>query len=103
MLGERAGDAFCLEQARRGGRYVQVGLAGRPVSVPLDEVCYRELTVTSGNASTPASWRRALALVEARAVALEPLVSEVLPLADWERAFARTRAGEAVKLVLDPR
>lgn len=101
--GSEAGVAFGLERAARGGRFVQIGLGGRPVAVPLDEVCYREPTITSGNASTPASWRRALALVEARAVALEPLVSEVLPLPQWERAFARTRAGEAVKVVLDPR
>jgi L-iditol 2-dehydrogenase len=71
--------------------------------VPFDEVCYRELTLTSGNASTPASWDRALALIDARDVVLEPLVTEVVPLGEWERAFAATRAGEGVKFVLDPR
>jgi len=100
--GAAAGVGFCLEHARRRGRHVQIGLAGRPVAVALDEVCYRELEVSSGNASTPASWRRALALIEARAVALEPLVSEVVPLAEWERAFAAARAGSGVKLVLAP-
>jgi L-iditol 2-dehydrogenase len=101
--GSESGMATCLGHARRGGRWVQIGLAGKPVTVPLDEVCYRELTVTSGNASTPASWRRALALVETGAVRLEPLVSEVVPLTEWERAFAATRAGAGVKVVLDPR
>jgi L-iditol 2-dehydrogenase len=101
--GSQGGIATCLEHARRGGRYVQVGLAGKPVAVLLDEVCFRELTITSGNASTPASWRRAMALIEERAVDLEPLVTEVVPLSDWERAFAATRAGEGVKIVLDPR
>jgi L-iditol 2-dehydrogenase len=93
----------CLESVRRGGRYVQIGLAGRPVSVPLDEVCYRELTLTSGNASTPASWRRAVSLLEQGSVRLAPLVSDVVPLAEWERAIATVRAGEGVKVVLDPR
>jgi L-iditol 2-dehydrogenase len=101
--GSEHGMRFALVNARRGGRYVQVGLAGRPVTVPLDEVCYRELTLSSGNASTPRSWRRALELIETRAVDLEPLVTAVLPLADWERAFAATRAGEGIKVVLDPR
>jgi L-iditol 2-dehydrogenase len=81
---------------------VQIGLAGRPVTVPLDLVCFKELTVTSGNASTPASWKRALALVEARSVELEPLLSEVVPLAEWERAFAATRAAAGIKYVLAP-
>ena len=58
---------------------------------------------TSGFASTPRSWRRALALVEERRVDLEPLVSEVAPLAAWERVFADLRAGRGVKVVFDPR
>jgi L-iditol 2-dehydrogenase len=71
--------------------------------VPLDEVCYRELVVTGANASTPESWRRALALVDAREVELDALVSDALPLREWERAFAAARAGKAVKILLVPR
>jgi L-iditol 2-dehydrogenase len=81
---------------------VQIGLAGKPVRVPLDLVCFKELTMTGGNASTPASWDRALALIEGRRVALEPLLSEVVPLAEWERAFAATRAATGIKYVLAP-
>ncbi|MGH3077068.1 MAG: zinc-dependent alcohol dehydrogenase [Gaiellaceae bacterium] len=101
--GHEGGIAFCLRSARRGGRLVQIGLAGRPVTVPFDEICYRELTVTGGNASTSASWRRALALLESGAVDLASLVTEVVPLVEWERAFSATRVGLGVKFVLDPR
>lgn len=101
--GSGPGAAACLESARKGGRYVQIGLAGKPVTIPIDEICYRELTVTSGFASTPQSWRRALALITTRAVQLEPLVSEVTLLDEWERVFAETREGRGIKYVFDPR
>ncbi len=100
--GTRPGWRFALESARRGARYVQIGLAGKPVVLPFDLVCFKELTVTSGNASTTASWQRAVALVESRAVALEPLLSAAVPLERWEQAFADTRAGVGVKYVLVP-
>jgi len=100
--GHGAGIAFALASACRGGRYVQIGLAGKDVSIPFDLVCFRELTVTSGNASTPASWDRALELIEERLVELEPLLSEAVPLTEWERAFAATRSGAGVKFVLMP-
>ena len=29
-------------------------------------------------------------------------MTEVVPLADWERAFAATRDGSGIKFVLDP-
>ena len=100
--GSAAGMSFGLESVRRAGTYVQIGLAGKPVTIPFDLVCFRELVVTSGFAATPASWRRALELIESRAVELEPLVSEVVPLEEWERAFAATREGRGIKFVLAP-
>jgi L-iditol 2-dehydrogenase len=99
--GAAGGASLCLEHVRRGGKYVQIGVFGKPVIVPLDRVFETECTVTSGFASTPRSWRRALGLVERRAVVLEPLVSEVAPLSDWQRVFAALRSGQGVKVVFD--
>ncbi|HSI97385.1 MAG TPA: alcohol dehydrogenase catalytic domain-containing protein, partial [Gaiellaceae bacterium] len=101
--GSAGGARACLEVARRGSRYVQIGVFGRPVTVPLDLVFEKELVVTSGFASTPRSWRRAVSLVERRSVELEPLVSDVVPLTAWESAFADLRAGRARKIVFAPR
>ena len=44
----------------------------------------------------------AIRLIESRRVSLEPLVSDVVPLAGWERAFAATRVGSGIKFVIDP-
>jgi len=101
--GAGPGIADALRAARRRGRVVQMGLRGADVQVPYDLICFHELTVTAGFASNPGSWRRAMALLEAGAVALEPLVSEVVPLRDWRRAFEASRSGDGVKFVLDPR
>jgi L-iditol 2-dehydrogenase len=101
--GAERGIADALGAARRRGRVVQIGLRGGDVSLPYDLICFHELTVTAGFASNPASWRRAMKLLAAGEVQLAPLVTEVLPLADWRRAFDASRAGEGVKFVLDPR
>lgn len=100
--GSAAAAAFGLEQVTKGGRYVQVGIFGDVVTIPFDQVLYKELTVTSGNASTPTSWRRAITLLEEGLVTLDPLVTEVAPLTDWERVFAAVRAGDGVKYLLAP-
>jgi L-iditol 2-dehydrogenase len=44
-----------------------------------------------------------MALLGAGSVELAPLVTEVVPLVDWRRAFDASRAGDGVKYVLDPR
>jgi L-iditol 2-dehydrogenase len=100
--GSEAGVVQGLESCRRGGRLVQIGLRGAEVTVPWDLICFHELTVTSGFASTPASWLRAMTLLDAGVVVTGPLVTEVVPLERWEHAFAASRGGEAVKEVLAP-
>lgn len=99
---ERGIDAG-LRAIRKGGHYVQVGLAGKPISLDIDRICLKELIVTSGFASTPRSWHRVEQLIAAGLVVLDPLVTDVSPLSEWETSFARTRRADGVKLVLDPR
>ena len=101
--GAEAAVTLGLDLVGKQGRYVQIGIFGKPVTVPFDEILFKEVTATSGNASTPTSWRRAISLLDRGLIELDPLVTDVVPLAEWERAFADTRRGEGVKVVLDPR
>lgn len=92
-----------LNLARRGGRYLQVGLFGKPVALDFDQVCYRELTVTGSNASTPESWLRALGLLEQGLVDTETIISCAYPLGEWRQAFDDFESKRGIKLLLVPR
>lgn len=100
--GSAPGAAAALNAARRGARYVQVGIFGREVTLPFDLVLYKELVVSSGFASTPTSWRRAMALIEQGLVTLAPLITRRVPLEDWSAAFDAAAAGEGIKTVVIP-
>lgn len=101
--GAAAGIDAGLRAVRRGGRYVQIGLTGKPIRIDIDLIALHELVVTSGFATTPRSWRRAEAIVAAGHVQLDPLITGASPLRDWEQAFERTRHSDGLKLVIDPR
>ena len=45
--------AVCLQRVRRGGHHMQLGIFGRDITAGMDAILYKELTVTSGFASTP--------------------------------------------------
>jgi L-iditol 2-dehydrogenase len=100
--GSAPGAATALRAARRGARYVQVGIFGREVTLPFDMVLYKELVVTSGFASTAVSWRRAMALIEQRLVTLGPLITRTVPIAEFSAAFDAAAAGEGIKTVVIP-
>lgn len=100
--GSAAGAAAALRAARRGGRYIQIGIFGRDVSIPFDQVLYKELQVSSGFASTPTSWRRAIELIHQRRVTLGPLVSGQVRLSQFASALAAAEQGDGLKTVLVP-
>jgi L-iditol 2-dehydrogenase len=88
---------------RRGGRYIQTGIFGRAVTVLLDTVLYKELTISSGFASTATSWNDAMRLITQQHVQLRPLVTKVQPLEQFSAAFDSVRRGDGIKTVLVPR
>jgi L-iditol 2-dehydrogenase len=92
-----------FQLARRRGR---VGIIGQPptdqVTIPYREALFRALTVSFSYSSKYTSWERALSLFARGAIRPSHIITHVLPLTQWERGFALSRSGEAVKVVLEP-
>jgi len=100
--GAEAAAGQLLALVRKRGRYAQIGLFGRPVSWDLDQVCYKELSVTGSNASVPSAWDNALWLMSEERVRTRPLVTGVFPITDWRRAFDAFEERSGVKTLLEP-
>ncbi len=91
-----------LTLTRRGARYVQIGLFGKPVAWDLDQICFRELVVTGSNASVPSAWIRALQLLESGLVQTKPLITADYEVTDWQAAFDGFTQKTAIKTLLIP-
>lgn len=94
--------AQCLRLVRRKGRYGQIGLFGKPISLDFDQICYKDLVMTGTNATIPWTWKRSIDLMSRGQIALEPLISETFPLSQWETAFAKFRSKQGFKMMLTP-
>jgi L-iditol 2-dehydrogenase len=91
-----------LEATRRRGQYLQLGLAGAPFEIDFAKIAYREIQVLGTMAQKWSSWERALRLLSSGQVVTEPLVTEILPLTEWETAFTKFRSKQAIKIALTP-
>jgi L-iditol 2-dehydrogenase len=58
--GNRHGVADGLAALAKAGRFVQIGVLGVGIETAWDTICFKELEVSSGFASTPACWRPCL-------------------------------------------
>lgn len=92
----------CLELVRRRGRYGQVGLFGKPIQWDVDLICFKELEVHGTFAHLPSAWRKALALISSGQVQTKPLITDMLPISEWRRAFDAFESRDGVKIVFKP-
>ena len=100
--GSPAAARLGLEATRRRGQYLQLGLCGVPFDIDLAKIAYCEIEVRGTLGQKWTAWRRALKLLAAGRVVTEPLVSSIVPLSEWEAAFAKFRSKEGMKIVMTP-
>ena len=103
---EAAGSPAALGQAlaviRRGGTIVQVGTLPAQVSLPLNAVMAREISLV-GSFRFAHAFPTALGLVESGRLKLEPLISGVYALQDMPQAMRRAvDKHEAIKIQIEP-
>lgn len=89
-----------LKVIRKGGRYVQVGLTGRPTTLDMNLITLKELSVFGTYAQKTKWWSCALKLMELGKIKLEPIISHVYPLEKWEDAFESSIRKEGLKHML---
>ncbi len=91
-----------LDLIKKTGKIVLIGLVGpETISIPWNDLLYKELDLAGCFSSPPSSWEKALAVEDEEADKLRKLVTDILPLEDWEKGFEMLREGEAVKILID--
>lgn len=92
----------CLELLRRQGKYTQIGIFGHPVTFDLDRVLYGEIRLIGSFSQKYTAWSAALKLFSQGKILTKPLVTDILPLEQWEEGFRRSFEGKAIKVVFKP-
>jgi threonine 3-dehydrogenase len=80
------------------------GIPSRPVEIDVAEsLIFKNLDVLAVNGRRIfATWYKTRWLLESGVVDLRPLITDEIPLDDFEEAFEKLEAGEACKIVVYP-
>ncbi|MGI8961099.1 MAG: zinc-dependent alcohol dehydrogenase [Bryobacteraceae bacterium] len=92
----------CLESLRPMGQYTQVGICGRDIEFPINQVFYKQLTMRGSICYTARTWDRMMKIYAQGRVRLNDLVSTKLPMSDWRTAFDLCTEKKALKVLLYP-
>ena len=93
----------CLLALRPMGRYTQVGICGREVQFPIDQIFYKQLRVTGSVCYTVRTWQRMMNIFAQGKVRLGDLVSAKVPISEWQRAFDLCTGRAGLKILMYPK
>jgi threonine 3-dehydrogenase len=104
---EAAATQAAFDQAfdlvRTTGAVVTIGTFNQPVSFnPFFRMTRREVRLLSTMGRTWETWRRMVQLLEHDKLNLTPLISHILPLAEYRAGFELVKAGDCMKILLQP-
>jgi threonine 3-dehydrogenase len=104
MSGAAESVANAFEIVRPGGRVILFGIPARPVEIDVaDKLIFKNLEVSAvSGRQVWDTWFKTRWLLEHNVVDLRPLITDQMPLGDFERAFDLLESGEACKLILCP-
>ncbi len=96
--------AAAVAMARSGGRILLFGIiTAKEGALPFYDLYFKELALVSARVAKSEDYPAALALVEREQIKLEPLVSDVMPLAELDTAIGMLGSDSArrMKIILD--
>ncbi|WP_408008410.1 zinc-binding dehydrogenase [Pseudalkalibacillus sp. A8] len=89
-----------LQSLKKMGKYIQVGIIGSEVEMDMDTILYKQLQLFGSYAHSMKTWDKIKKILSLNAVHLKPIITDVLPLSAWERAFEICEAKECGKVLL---
>jgi L-iditol 2-dehydrogenase len=101
--GAGAAAALGLELARKQGKYTQVGLFGKPITLDFERIAYKELVVTGTLSQRWTAWKRTIRLMAQGKINLKAVISDTFPLSQWKAAFDKFESKKGLKILLDPK
>jgi L-iditol 2-dehydrogenase len=103
---DAAGASAALKTAlvivRPGGHITKVGWGPQPLNFSLDPLVQKAVTLQGSFSHTFENWEKVVAMLTARQINLDPIISQVAALDRWKDCFDGMHTGKYVKAVLRP-
>jgi threonine 3-dehydrogenase len=93
-----------FQMLRRGGRISLLGIPAKPLEIDLaNDVIFKGATVQGINGRRVFdTWYKMQALLKSGALKLDPLITDRMPLADFDKGIQQLLSGNASKILLYP-
>jgi L-iditol 2-dehydrogenase len=93
---------LAIQVVRPAGQIAKVGWGPQPLGFSLDPVVQKAVTIQGSFSHNWPVWERVIEMIASGQINLDPVISRVAGLNDWDECFQKMHTGEYVKAVLNP-
>ncbi|MHA1136774.1 MAG: zinc-dependent alcohol dehydrogenase [Candidatus Thorarchaeota archaeon] len=88
-----------LDFVKVAGHVTLLGIRGQPLSIDLDIMAVKELTMSGTWGTLPSSWVTTLRLMGSKKIDVAPLITHRISLSEWEKGFELMENQKAIKVL----
>lgn len=88
-----------LRAIKAGGKFLQVGIPGKPILIDYDTLLFKEINIQGTYCHNYPTWEKALLMESMGLIDVKPLISEIVSLEEWKSAFDKLFKQEALKIL----
>lgn len=100
--GSAAATRSAVDLVRKQGTIMQIGLHGKPFEIDFFQAELKEIDIKTSFAGSLPAWDRTMRMMAQGRFDLNPLISDVVPLTEFQTAFDRLLKKEGMKMILKP-
>jgi L-iditol 2-dehydrogenase len=89
-----------LKSLKKMGKYIQVGIIGSEVEMDVDTLLYKQIRFYGSYAHSIKTWEKVQKILLNNSINLKPIITDVIPLSEWERAFELFQSKECGKVLM---
>jgi L-iditol 2-dehydrogenase len=77
----------CLHSLKKLGKYIQVGIVGKQVTLDYDLILFKQIQLYGSVGHSLSTWEKVIQIFEQNKIQLSDVITDTFPLSQWEKAF----------------
>ncbi len=106
LVVDAAGNSASMHQSlrlvKRLGQITKIGWGPEPLDFSLDPLISKSVTLQGSFSHNWQTWEHVIRLMEKGRLKVKPLITQTLPIEQWQRGYQLMESKEAIKVVLKP-
>jgi L-iditol 2-dehydrogenase len=90
----------CIKSLKKLGKHIQVGIIGSEIDMDIDTLLYKQITFFGSYAHSMKTWDKVQKLLTSNIINLKPIITDIIPLSDWQNAFDLFQSKESGKILM---